>query len=158
MKRSGVMAVLLFAFAACHKSGQGTRSIPVSASYYGRWQWINSSFGPSTTYPSGSIVVLDLEAGNQYQATLNGLVATSGTFGIDSSANGVVLQFNNINQPVGNNTSGQSGGVNFIAFNFLRIGQLILFQYNSTSTPGDTLSLLQYPITPEATISLFKRM
>jgi hypothetical protein len=158
MKRSGIVivALVLAALLACNKSGQGTAS--VSGSYYGHWQWIGSSWGPTITYPTGSIIVLDLEAGNQYQATLNGLVVTSGTFGIDSSANGVVLRFNNIDQPAGNDTIGQSDGVNFIAFNFVKIGQLTLFQDNATSTPGDTLYLLQYPIDPAATMSLFKRI
>ena len=158
MKRSGIAALLLLALIACKKSGQGTTSIPVPGSYYGHWQWISSSWGPSITYATSSVVVLDLEAGNQYQVTLNGLVATSGTFTIDSSANGTVLQFNNINEPAGSNTTGQSGGIRYIAFNYLQIGQMTLFQYNSTGTPGDTLSLVQYPITPEATVSLFKRM
>jgi hypothetical protein len=158
MKRTGIATLLLLALAGCKKSDEGTASISVPGSYYGHWQWIGSSYGPAITYPTSSFVVLNLEAGNQYQATLNGLVVTSGTFGIDSSANGVVLKFSNINEPAGNNTTGQVDGVNFIAFNFLKIGQLTLFQNNSTMALGDTLQLIQYPIIPEATVSLFKRM
>jgi hypothetical protein len=138
---------------ACKKSAQ------VPASYIGRWQWISSSFGPRTTTPAAdSAVILNLETGNQYQATLNGQIVTAGSFQLNSSSNGPVLQFNNINQPVGNHTSGSTGSGYFIAFNFLQIGQLTLFQYNSTSTPHDTLTLVRSPITPGATVSVFKRM
>jgi hypothetical protein len=135
------------------------KGAPVPGSYIGHWQWISSSSGPRTTTPSSdSVVILNLETVNQYQAILNGQIVTTGTFQLNSSSNGPLLQFNNINQPAGNHTSGSVGGVNFIAFNFLRIGQLTLFQYNSTSTPGDTLTLVQSPITPGAAVSFFKRM
>lgn len=146
---------LLLVLFACKKSGPSN----TPAAFYGHWQWTGSVFGPRTITPSpDSTVVLELKAGNLYEVTLNGQLATKGSFQIDSSSKGMVLQFDNVIQPVGNNTTGSSGGVNYIAFNYVQIAQLTLFQFNATSSPGNVLQLVQYPITPVATVSSFKRI
>lgn len=139
---------------SCSKTNQS--SYP---SYYGQWQFIGTSSGPWQVTPSpDSIVILTLKPGNTYEATLNDSVAMQGSFTIDANANGVILKFLNITQPFGTNTSEVSGGIHFLFFNTTKIGQLTLFQTNITSSPGDTLNLTSYPITPEFTSDYFKRI
>ena len=89
---------------------------------------------------------------------MNGNITIQGSFTIETNSNFLTLKFLNIDQPYGNNTSGSSNGINYVSFNTAKIGQLVLFQENSTSAPGDILSLLSYPITPEATTNIFKRL
>ncbi len=140
---------------SCSKTGQ---TISYN-SYYGQWQFIGTSSGPWQVTPSpDSVVILRLMPGNTYEATLNGTLAIQGSFTIDSSANRVTLDFVNITQPFGTNTSGESNGVYFLFFNTAKIGQLTLFQTNITSSPGDTLDLTSYPLTPEFTSDYFKRI
>jgi hypothetical protein len=136
-----------------------TIQTPSYSSYYGQWQFTSTVWGPfQQTTSSDSVVILRLMPGNTYVATLNGNLAKQGSFTIDSGTNGVILSFRNITQPFGANTSGESNGVHYIGFNTVKIGQLTLFQYNATSSPGDTLYLISYPLTPEATIDYFKRI
>lgn len=146
-----IMAIGLF---SCNKNIQ-TPSYP---SYYGKWQFIGSYFGPIHITPSpDSVVILTLKPDNTYVATLNGNPGIHGAFTIDSS-NFVILTFLNITQPFGTNTSGESNGVYFIGFNTAKVGQLTMFQTNATSSPGDSLNLTSYPITPEFTSEYFKRI
>ncbi len=137
---------------SCSKTSQ-------TASYYGRWQFIGTSAGPWSVTPSpDSVVILTLMPGNTYRTTLNGNLAIQGSFSIDSGANGVILNFLNITQPYGTNTSEESNGIYFLFFNTAKIGQLTLFQTNITSSPADTLDLTSYPLTPEFTADYFKRV
>jgi hypothetical protein len=140
---------------SCSKTIQ-TPSYP---SYYGQWQFFGRSSGPWQVTPSpDSVVILTLKSGNTYQATLNGTLAMQGSFTIDSNANGVFLKFLNITEPFGTITSEESNGIYFLFFNTAKIGQLTLFQTNITNSPGDTLDLTSYPITPEFTSDYFKRI
>jgi hypothetical protein len=156
MKRQLHICCLLLSIAlfSCSKTTQ-TPSYP---SYYGKWQFIAWSFGPSYNIPSpDSVVLLTLKQGNTYTATLNGAISLQGSFTIDSS-NGVTLKFLNINEPYGTNTIVVTNNTTFLFFNTAKIGQLTLFQNNLTSSPGDTLMLTSSPITPDPTYSWFKRI
>jgi hypothetical protein len=147
--------IIITGLFSCNKNIQ-TPSYP---SYYGQWQFIGTSSGPSYITPSpDSVVILILKPGNTYVATLNGNPGIYGSFTIDSSANFVTLTFLNITQPYGTNTSGESNGIYFLFFNTAKVGQLTLFQTNATNSPGDTLNLTSYPITPEFTSDYFKRI
>ncbi len=138
--------VIVMGLFSCSKTEQA----PLNSSFYGQWQFIGTSSGPWQITPSpDSVVILRLIPGNTYEARLNGVLAIQGSFTIDSSANRVNLDFVNITQPFGTNTSGQSNGVYYLFFNTAKIGQLTLFQTNITSSPGDTLDLTSYPLTPE---------
>ena len=149
---SMVITICLF---SCHKSIQ----TPQYPSFYGQWQYIGYEVGPGFHAPSpDSTVVLTLSTGNNYGTTLNGKQVMSGTFSIDTSSNRVYLKFNNITQPAGNTTSAVSGNLTFLYFNFSKIGQLTLFENNWTSSPGDTLYLIQSPTIPESTTNYFKRI
>jgi hypothetical protein len=154
-----VSLIPLMALFSCKKESQAPPPYSLPDSYYGQWQWIGSSWGPSYSVPSpDSTVVLILAPGNLYTITLNGTQTLQGSFQADSTPYTVTLQFNNITQPAGSNTSVTSGNVTELFFNYVQVGQFMLFQYDLTSCPGDTLQLVQSPIDPEAMGSYFKRV
>jgi hypothetical protein len=145
--------VLLF---SCKKSEQAA----AYAGYYGHWQFIASGFGgPVNTAPSpDSVVVLNLIQNNTYQISLNGQSTSQGTFSIDSGTNGTILTFNNITQPVGTDTVVVAGNLSYFFYNFIRIGQLTLFQYDRPFLQGDSLVLTQESTGFEYTTDYFRKI
>ena len=149
--------LLLAGMISCKKDPEAV-SYP-AYSYYGQWQWTRTIAGAYVTTPSpDSVIVMTLSTGNRYQVSLNGKSFELGTFQIDSSSNSVILQFNNITQPAGTTTRVTTGNMTELLFNYFRIGQFVLFQYNSTRSPGDTLQFIREPGTPEDPVSYFKRI
>jgi hypothetical protein len=146
------LCILLF---SCKKSEQ----TPYYTGYYGRWQYIGYNFAAINAVPSpDSVVVLNLMPGNSYQTTLNGQIATRGTFSIDSGMNGTVLTFNNITEPAGNNTMVTVGGITYFSFNYDKIGQLLLYEQNRPDFYGDSLILGQEFMAPESTTNYFRKL
>jgi hypothetical protein len=148
---------LILSFSACKKS----EAPPLYPDYYGNWQYIGTNDGrPLFISPSpDSTVVLSLNPPNLYSVWLNGVLAKSGSFQLDSGLGMITLQFNNLTQPYGSQTSVSTGGVTFLFYNYIQVGQLTLFQIDYTNAPGDTLNLLQGPvISPEAATNSFKRL
>jgi len=151
------LTALLFCFSACKKSG----ATPFYPSYYGNWQYIGTNDGRPVFIPPSpdSTVILSLNPPNLYSVWLNGALVKSGYFQMDSGNGMIALQFNNITQPYGNQTSVMTGGVTYFGYNYIQAGQLTIFQVNYTNSPGDTLQLLQGPlVSPEATTNSFKRL
>jgi hypothetical protein len=145
--------VLLF---SCKKSEQA----PSYAGYYGHWQFISFGFGgPVNSTPSpDSVVQLILIPGNTYQITLNGLAVTRGSFSMNPGTNGTVLTFNNITQPAGTDTVVVAGNLSYFFYNFIRVGQLTLFQHDHPFLQGDSLVLTQESTGFEYTTDYFRKI
>jgi hypothetical protein len=147
--------VLFLGLVSCKKT---TVTPPISP-YNGQWLWIGSSSGFFTIDPStDSAVVLSLDSDNYYQVTVAGQLSLQGTFTTDSSSDGSMIKFNNINQPAGDTASGTSGNTTSLYFNYILVGRLVIFQYNGISVSGDTLTIARYPFTPETPVSRFVRL
>lgn len=124
-----------------------------------QWLWTGTTSGLfSTVALADSPVVLTLNSGNEYNVSLNGQESLQGTYSIDSSAGWSEIEFGNINEPAGTKTIVTSGNVTYLFFNYSQIGRLTLYQNNSMSISGDTLTMLRYPITPETPVSTYVRI
>jgi hypothetical protein len=146
--------ILISCFAACKKSDVAH----IYPSYYGNWKFLGME-GPLGYTPSSpdTTIILALGAPSSYAVSLNGFPRLGGTFQVDSASGSGILAFSNITQPYGSMVTG-SGQANDND-NFAVIGQLTLFQNNTTQTLGDTLILVQSPAFGFATQgSFFKRL
>src|SRR5579862_9580011 len=145
--------VLIIGLFSCNKTNDST--IAKNSPYDGHWLWIGTSSGLFKSIPLvDSAVVLSINGSNMYDVTLNGTSSIQGTFTTDTTAPFPITTFNNVTSPYGNNTSGMVGNAYFISFNYFQVGRFFLFQNNTLSISGDTLTMVRSPIIPETPVSL----
>jgi|GEM_PF-6994259 len=154
-----LLAFSIFSF-SCKKKNSNS-SNPSTSNYIGNWLW-TSTYGIRPTYPApDTSIFLCIQSGGNYQISSNGVKIYSGTYHIDSNAARTLLVFDNIttHPPVDN--SHIVGTANSFTPNLYNFQRFFLFQNNATSAPRnlqDSLTLVLYPIIPEAPVSIFKRV
>ncbi|TDX02030.1 hypothetical protein [Dinghuibacter silviterrae] len=120
--------------------------------YCGKWTWVRSVTGPTETFATpGDTTVLNLETDGSYQVLYNGQVVLRGSFGLSSfglsatSLGGDLLKLSN--------TSGQL---------LLPPESIVILRpetqiITTLGEPNDTLTMTEYPTSPDATTNVFGR-